>query len=785
MARELTEKQKKTIRSQYKKQTARQLAKALRVDIADVEAYIETLSAPLDPRKQRMFTILLIAIPFLFILLLELGLQIFQYGGNLNLFLSGEGDIRGYYHLNPDVGKRYFFMQQSVPAPSKDLLRKEKGKNTFRIFVLGGSTTAGFPYGNNLCFPRILNHRLAETFPDLDVELVNAAMSAVCSYTVLDLLDEILDQDPDLLLIYAGHNEFYGAMGVASMESLGKNPAFVRGYLKLRKFKLFILMRDIVAGLRKATGKAVTASSEANPTATLMERIVGEQHIPMGSAIYEKGKEQFRQNLQLIFQKCSEAKVPVMVSELVSNVRDQKPFESSSEGGLPPADQVYQEAQKSEQSEAWVDAQDAYYRAKDLDVLRFRATEEFNQIIRQMGKENRMPVVPMRTVFENASPNGLIGDNLMTDHLHPNINGYFLMAETFLEAMKSYQLILDQWPEIQTPQLSEIAGTWGMTSLDSTAADLAVQYLRGGWPFQSRNTPNRSLENFKPADASDRLAFRSVTDDEFSLATAHYELAQHYEEGGKTKQAIREYRALTTMVPQEKLFNRRLANLLILEKNYQAAEPVLRRSLKIGESYFANKWLGQILLVEGKPYEAIPYLERAIRMQTPDAQSLFNLSRAYLKISEIKSAKLTADELNRLFPGSRYLGSLAREQKISIGNLKEISDPLKQAQQQMQAEKWEEAGALLLKVIGIQENRPANEMLAQIYINRRNVADALPIYEKLKYYSPGNPGILYQLAGLYVREGRPFKARAMLLELQKLQPEFEDPLELKMLLDPS
>ena len=78
-----------------------------------------------------------------------------------------------------------------------NLFLKEKPANGYRIFVLGGSTTAGFPYGNNLDFARILNRRLSDQFPEKKIEIINCAMTAVNTYTVLDLMDEILEQQPD------------------------------------------------------------------------------------------------------------------------------------------------------------------------------------------------------------------------------------------------------------------------------------------------------------------------------------------------------------------------------------------------------------------------------------------------------------------------------------------------------------------------------------------------------------------------------------------------------------
>jgi hypothetical protein len=51
---------------------------------------------------------------------------------------------------------------------------------------------------------------------------VNLAMPAINSFSLLDMTPEALAQKPDALIIYCGHNEFYGALGAGSTESLGR-----------------------------------------------------------------------------------------------------------------------------------------------------------------------------------------------------------------------------------------------------------------------------------------------------------------------------------------------------------------------------------------------------------------------------------------------------------------------------------------------------------------------------------------------------------------------------------
>ena len=256
----------------------------------------------MDPKRKRIFTLITICLPVVLLMLLELVLRMIQYGGNTSLFVTAAGDFTDYYICNRQVGRRFFMNQNTLPELSNDVFKKKKPENGYRIFVLGGSTTAGYPYGNNLMFPRILQKRLADAFPDTEIEVVNTAMVAINSYALTDFMDEILKKEPDAILIYAGHNEFYGALGVASTETMGKFSWLVKLYLNLKRYRTFVLMRNVIGSLRKGIGKVVHDNADMDPSATLMERLVAEQNIPYQSALYQAGRTQFTKNLRHILK---------------------------------------------------------------------------------------------------------------------------------------------------------------------------------------------------------------------------------------------------------------------------------------------------------------------------------------------------------------------------------------------------------------------------------------------------------------------------------------------------
>ena len=126
---------------------------------------------------------------------------------------------------------------------------------------------------------------------------------------------------------------------------------------------------------------------------------------------------------------------------MTSNLKDQKPFISVNTSGYKYADQVYEEA-KVELNNNNIKKADSLFRlAKDLDALRFRAPEKMNMIIDDLGKEFQVPTIPVDSIFDSASPAGIVGNNLLVDHLHANIKGYQHMGEVFYDSMEKMRYL--------------------------------------------------------------------------------------------------------------------------------------------------------------------------------------------------------------------------------------------------------------------------------------------------------------------------------------------------------
>lgn len=609
-------------------------------------------------RKLLLYAVVLF-FPVAFFLVLESGLRYFDYGDNLDLFVPAPAGFadKNFLMTNPEIARRYFSSQSYRPRPPDEYFLQEKPKNGYRIFVLGESTTAGWPYPNNVMFSRMLNQRLAEAFPERDIEVVNTALAAVNSFTLNDFMDEILAQRPDAILLYAGHNEFYGALGAGSTESLGRVRWVVKAYLALLRFKTMQLLRDVVNNSSGWIAGLVSDKSPQDPYPTLMGRMIGEASIPYGSATYQVAKRHFQENLREIFGKAQQAGVPVLASELVSNVRDHRPFAAVHEGDQLSADVIFEWAKLLDKEQMHGMARTAYYWAKDMDGLRFRASEEFNDVIHQVAAEFKVPVVPMKSYFEAVSPQGIIGANLMLEHLHPNSDGYLLMSEAFFQGMRQHQFISATWDANKIRPLAFYAQYWGITELDRALGAFRVMQLMDHWPFQPPSSPTRIFADYQPQTKAEELAYR-VAKEELDFFQAHVELAAYYFQQGQNERAFGEYQALINAVPYDANVYLGAASVLLQQRQYEQALPLLYGSLTLKDSSTANKWIGQIHLYNNRPQEALKFLEKAFALEPKDPQLLYNLAGAYGLTGQKDNGRRLFAHLEKLAPDFPRLDQL-------------------------------------------------------------------------------------------------------------------------------
>lgn len=586
----------------------------------------------------KWFFIVLILIPFIFFILLELSLRLFNYGKDIPQWVDAR---RGKYIINPEVAFRYFNQIKNIPTTIEDVFDQQKKNNAFRVFVLGGSSAAGFPYLPMGSFSRYIRKRLELTYPNTTIEVVNISLSAVNTYTLLDLLPGVLEQKPDLILIYAGHNEYYGALGVGSMESLGTSRSFIKLVLYLNKYKTVQLLRNAITSIL-----SLFKSQNINDSpGTLMSRMAQDQYIAMNSKKYNLGLEQFEENMKEMLDLIKVKKVPVIIGKVVSNLKDQTPFVSIPTENYSTANQVYEEAKQKLMTGYSKEADSLFRLAKDLDALRFRAPEKINHIIEKLSKEYNAPCVSIDSVFNSVSPNGIVGNNLMTDHLHPNIEGYQIIGKAYYEAMiQSGYLPKYEKPQIPISQQDSLTKVnFVFSDLDSTIGNCRMLLLKNDWPFIEKLQKKPLALLFNPKNFLDSIAFDFMTN-KISWADAHLTAGAAYLKRNDVGGYLRHMDILLYQYPIVVEYYDQVSLILMQKQLYDIALKYLNSRYKIEPNDYSAKWLGNIALFKGNVDEAIFYLTKSYELNSTDAQVLYNLAGAYYQKKSYDAALNTINK---------------------------------------------------------------------------------------------------------------------------------------------
>lgn len=579
----------------------------------------------------------MILIPFLVLGLLEGALRFFHYGHDLGLFIEYPADDR-YLVLNPDASRRYFSNQENATTGNIEPFKKKKDPGTLRIFVLGESTTIGYPYFHNGSFHRWLQYRLMRIFPARNFEIINLSLTAVNSYTVLGFAREVVNYEPDAVLIYSGHNEYYGALGVGSTDNIGGNRLIINSILWLRSFRLTQWMANCVDWVGELFAKKKDLAGK-----TRMELMVGKQEIPYGSKLFTRGIDQFRVNMDETLSVLHKRHIPVFISNLVSNEKDLPPFISAAaDSGQSPAfarnyalglqalkdkDSAlafsrFNEAERAYGGHAlcnyWLgrlaygrgdfgQAKAWFSRARELDELRFRAPDELNKIIAQLCHSyDNAHLVDAQSAFEARAEHHIIGNGLILEHVHPNLYGYAILSDAFYTTMEDAGLFTV--PPHAGMSFTQLLASMPITKVDSLTGIYKIFNLESNWPFKG----GCSKDSLQIASEEQDLAF-DIAFNHMSWKEAMSNLYDYYIREKDLAEAGTVLETLALEYPEEGAYYEQAANICGQLNDYKEALFYFSKAFVLSPSFDKAKYLFVLDLKLDRPAEALPYLDYAIQ----------------------------------------------------------------------------------------------------------------------------------------------------------------------------
>jgi Tfp pilus assembly protein PilF len=513
----------------------------------------------------------------------------------------------GYRQANPELIDRYL---RGAPDLAIDAIpfREEKARDGYRIVVQGESTAAGFPYGRWAGLAGMLGDRLEAAFPDREIEVISTAMAAVNSYALLDLVDEIVAIEPDAVLIYAGHNEYLGILGVDSALGSSRSRPLTLLHLKLTRLRLYRLLQLVVDDARSLLGRI--GGDAGGGRATMIARAAAGARIPYGSDAYRRGALQLEANLGAMLEKYRQAGIRVYLGTLVSNEKDFEPFESPLSEGVSREewDALWQRGLRARQAgdtptarsilarllaldansaDAWYAlgeleraagepdaARTAYRNARDRDPLRLRAPEALNRVIERVAQRDGATLVDVRRHFEEASPDGIVGDELLLEHVHPNAEGYFLLADAYARALARDGEVGD-WSH--APSRERALQDMPITALDRILAEHAIRELEADPPFSD---VRREVRFAPPRNEIEGLA-QQLHRGEIEWLEAMERLLQIHREAGRIAEAAVVARVAAQAYPTANAPNLAAGRLLMELEEFARARLYLERSLRL------------------------------------------------------------------------------------------------------------------------------------------------------------------------------------------------------------
>ena len=384
------------------------------------------------------------------------------------------------YSSDPFVG---FHEVQPLFVPSEDGTRREvapsrrgffrpdsfsnrKADDEYRIFCLGGSTVQGRPFGIETSFTTWLELSLQAADGTRKWEVVNCGGVSYASYRLVPILEEVLAYQPDLIIVYTGHNEFLEDRTYRQIKYV---PEIVARPCRLTaQTRTYSLLHQGYVRLKGAGDEA-----DAPDRPTLEAEVDAMLEYKGGLSQYHRDEkwrrdvvEHYRYNIRRMIQICRDAGVDLILANPVSNLRDSPPFKNQHRDGLTPEElgrweslivraaelqdtNMYQAILALEEALAVDDrhagthylaakcydalgdhdrARRSYVRAKDEDICPLRILDSMNRAVLETARQTGTALVDVRAVFDANSNAGIPGGVLMVDHVHPSFAGHQLIA---------------------------------------------------------------------------------------------------------------------------------------------------------------------------------------------------------------------------------------------------------------------------------------------------------------------------------------------------------------------
>jgi tetratricopeptide (TPR) repeat protein len=386
---------------------------------------------------------LVLLAPVLFLLLIEGLLALTGWVEPVRLLNRVEHQGQVYWAANAHYGQ-FLFQREGAPTPSEVWVPTEKPAGQRRVVLLGASTAHGFPL-NIMNLARVSDAWWARAYPDEPVRVIGLTMTGINSHVLRLFADEAFKLEPDLLVMYAGHNEVIGPYGPASVFGRAGVPLWlIRAQLWLSRTRVAQAAQSLIASLLPAESPAAWQGLSA----------FAETPIAADDPRLAVMRGRTERNLRAMLRQAEKRGVPIVLAAPAMNLNDWPPLGSLPDevtdedalrlvragqaDQLTSASQLYRLGQLFERRGDLDQAWPLYRKAVDADTLRFRFDGPLKTIYDRLAAEFAGPGFVYadidRLLHEDDA--SFSSDRLFfVEHVHLTVEGRLRIAEALVGAM--------------------------------------------------------------------------------------------------------------------------------------------------------------------------------------------------------------------------------------------------------------------------------------------------------------------------------------------------------------
>ncbi|NNE47696.1 MAG: tetratricopeptide repeat protein [Rhodothermales bacterium] len=497
----------------------------------------------------------------------------------IEVILMAAGVVPLYERADPYVGFSGYsplFVERTMPdgervfetAPNKlrwfnpQQFPARKSPGVTRLFCLGGSTTYGRPYDDRTSFCGWLRAFLPAVDPGRQWEVINAGGISYASYRVVRLMEALAEYDPDMFIVYTGHNEF---LEERTYGKLLKTPEFVRDLASLAsRMRLYSALSDFTY----ERGDVLSTEVQA-----VLDRSVGPEDYYRNDEMRGAVLDHLRTSLERMTRIAERAGARMILVTPASNIADFSPFKADPSGGMSEGDLeqvsalkrdmvaamdegnasqavligeralaldprdaelLYQQGRALRAVGRIDEARRAFIAARDEDIAPLRALSPVRGIVADVARENGTGFVDFAHMVDEQSPDGIPGSGSFLDHVHPTIEGNRMLALAIVDEMARDGAVVPAptWTDAAIAEISRRVEE----SVDDQARALALKSLSNVLLWAGKHDEAERLVN---------LAVETTAED----FETHHQRATLLRREGRDQEALTHFEEAVRLAP--------------------------------------------------------------------------------------------------------------------------------------------------------------------------------------------------------------------------------------------